>query len=76
MFLRDYDSHMMNSLTGPSMIMLIQRICIALSGEENPSPVAILAIVRAAKLVLNWNAKKQRMLKKVPFPSAIAKVMD
>lgn len=57
------------------MIMLIHRICIALSGVGSPNAVAILAMVNAAKEVLNWNARKQRMLKNIPLPSAMAIVI-
>ena len=56
---------------GPSIIMLIQRICIAFRGEGNPKAVATLAIARAAKDVDNWNAKKALILKKMPTVSFV-----
>ena len=60
---------------GPSMMILIHNICIAFNGVGNPNIVATLAMVNAANDVLNWKAKKQRILKNIPFPSAIAKQM-
>ena len=38
----------------------------AFSGVGNPKAVATLAMVNAAKDVDNWNAKKARILKKIP----------
>lgn len=49
------------------MIILIQRICIAFRGEGRPKAVATLAMVRAAKDVDNWKARKARMLKNMPM---------
>ena len=57
---------------GPSIIIFIHNICIAFSGEGKLNTVATLSIANAANDVLNWNDKKLRMLKKIPFPSATA----
>jgi hypothetical protein len=56
-------------------MILIHNICIAFNGVGNPNNVATLAIVKAAKDVLSWKARKQRMLKNIPFLSAMAKQM-
>jgi len=56
-------------------MMLIHKICMALSGFGRPNAVATLAIVSAANDVLSWNDRKHRMLKKIPLPSAIAIVI-
>jgi hypothetical protein len=53
---------------GPSIMMLIHKICIALRGDGSPKAVATLAIARAANDVLNWKERKLRMLKNIPFP--------
>ena len=47
---------------GPSITMLIQRICIALSGFGSPKMVAMVSMVNAAKDVDSWNERKLRML--------------
>mmetsp|Transcript_4629 Transcript_4629/g.13006 ORF Transcript_4629/g.13006 Transcript_4629/m.13006 type:complete len:207 (-) Transcript_4629:2782-3402(-) len=60
---------------GPSMMMLIHSICMALRGLGSPNAVAMDSMVRAAKDVDSWNAKKFRMLKNIPFPSATARVI-
>ena len=44
------------------MMMLIHRICMALSGEGSPSKLAPATSVSAAMLVLSWKRTKLRML--------------
>merc|ERR1719400_2267492 len=57
---------------GPSMMMLIQRICIGFKGLAVPMSVDTEMRERAAMLVLSWNRKKFRMFTKIDFPSSIA----
>lgn len=47
---------------GPSMMMLIHKICIAFNGFGIPIKVARVMRERAAIDVLNWNRTKLRML--------------
>lgn len=47
---------------GPSMMMLIQRICMALRGQSRPSTVASATMVSAATLVDSWKVMKFLML--------------
>lgn len=61
---------------GPSIIILIHRICIAFNGFGIPIKVASAIKDRAAMLVLNWNLTKFRILWKIPFPSSIAALKD
>jgi hypothetical protein len=56
-------------------MILIQRICIAFRGDGSLQAVAIDSIDNAAKEVLNWKARKFRILKNIPLPSAIACVI-
>merc|ERR1719480_64888 len=57
---------------GPSMMMFIHRICIALRGLAVPMSVDTEISDRAAILVLNWNLRKFRMLIKIDLPSSMA----
>lgn len=57
---------------GPSMMMLIQRICIAFNGFGMPIKVDNAINDSAAIDVLNWNRTKFRMLWKMALPSSIA----
>lgn len=47
---------------GPSIIILIQRICIAFNGFGIPIRVARAINDKAAILVLSWNLTKFRIL--------------
>lgn len=44
------------------MMMLIQRICMALRGQSRPSTVARATMVSAATLVDSWKVMKFLML--------------
>lgn len=57
---------------GPSIIILIQRICMAFNGFGIPIRVERAINDSAAIDVLNWNRTKFRMLWKIPLPSSIA----
>jgi len=60
---------------GPSIRMLIKRICIALRGLDRPSIVLRVISVRAAAAVLSWNARKFWMLWKIDLPDFCQKVV-
>jgi hypothetical protein len=53
----------------PSIRMLMNRICIALSGFDSPSSVLSVMRVSAAAAVLSWNERKFWMLWKMLFPA-------
>ena len=52
----------------PSMRMLMNRICIALSGLLSPNIVLSVISVSAAAAVLSWNDRKFWMLWNIDFP--------
>merc|ERR1719410_409248 len=60
---------------GPSMMMLIHRICIGFRGLAVPIRVEMEIRERAAILVLSWNRRKFRMLMNIDFPSSMAERM-
>lgn len=57
---------------GPSMMILIQRICIAFNGFGMPIKVDNAINDSAAIDVLNWKRTKFRMLWKMALPSSMA----
>jgi hypothetical protein len=56
-------------ISPPSIRMLMNRICIALSGFDSPSSVLSVMRVSAAAAVLSWNERKFWMLWKMLFPA-------
>lgn len=53
----------------PSMSILMNRICIALSGLLRPKSVLSVINVRAAAAVLSWKARKFWMLWNMDLPA-------